>query len=329
MKIAVVGATGLVGRMMVSLLESSGLNITELIPAASKRSAGTKVLFRGEETTVVSVEECIKREPDIALFSAGRDTSLQYAPAFAAAGCKVIDNSSAWRKDPSVPLVVPEVNPESIRKEHTIIANPNCSTIQLVVVLAPLHKSFGIKRVVVSTYQSVSGSGIKGIRQLEDERSGVESEKCYPHPIDLNIIPHGGDFLPDGTTAEEAKLVFETRKILNDRNISVTSTVVRVPVMVSHSEAVNIEFRQNVTAHQVREVLKRSPGIKILDDPSENLYPTPAEATGKDEVFTGRIRQDASLQNAVDLWIVADNIRKGAATNALQIAQIIVEKGLI
>lgn len=329
MKIAVVGATGLVGSKMISLIEDSGLNISELIPAASLRSAGTRVLFRGKECTVMTIEECLKKEPDIALFSAGGEASLKYAPLFEAAGCKVIDNSSAWRKDPSVPLVVPEVNPEAIRKKDMIIANPNCSTIQLVVVLAPLHRKYGIKRVVISTYQSVSGSGIKGMRQLEDERSGIEGERCYPYPIDLNIIPHGGEFLPDGTTAEEAKLVFETRKILNDQSIALTATVVRVPVMVSHSEAVNIEFRQKVTARQVYDVLKDSEGIIVLDDSAANLYPMPVDTSGRDEVFAGRIRQDATLDNAVDLWIVADNLRKGAATNAIQIAELMVMNGLI
>lgn len=329
MKIAVVGATGLVGRKMIELISSSALPVSQLLPVASSRSAGKCISFRSQETKVLSVEDCLKHKPDLALFSAGGAASLQYAPLFAAAGCKVIDNSSAWRKDPSVPLIVPEVNPDAILPEHMIIANPNCSTIQLVVVLAPLHRHFGIKRVVISTYQSVSGSGLKGIQQLEEERAGIKRLACYPHTIDLNIIPHGGDFLPDGTTAEEEKLVSETRKIMELPDIAITATVVRVPVTGGHSESVNIEFTRDVHPSEVRKVLETASGITVQDDPAANLYPMPVNAYGHQEVFVGRIRQDASLCNAVDLWIVADNVMKGAATNAVQIAELMVERKLL
>jgi aspartate-semialdehyde dehydrogenase len=328
MKIAIVGATGMVGRKMTELLELSSLPVGTFIPSASPRSAGGKVTFRGTEHTVVTPETCIAMRPDLALFSAGGTASLQYAPIFAEAGCKVIDNSSAWRKEGSVPLVVPEVNPDAISRDNMIIANPNCSTIQLVVVLAPLHRHFGIRRIVVSTYQSVSGSGLKGVRQLEAEREGSSVERCYPHPIDNNVIPHGGDFLPEGITAEEAKLVFETRKIMDAPEIAITATVVRVPVPVAHSESVNIEFNAPVSADQVRNLLLTQPGIIVQDDPSSNLYPMPVNVAGRDEVFVGRIRQDASLDTAVDLWIVSDNVRKGAATNAIQIAEMLVARQL-
>ncbi len=329
MKIAVVGATGLVGQMMLRCLEASNLPVSEVIAAASERSAGKKILFKGAEITVVTVEQAIAAKPNLALFSAGGAAALQYAPLFTRAGCRVVDNSSAWRREPGVPLVVPEVNPETIGPTNYLIANPNCSTIQLVVALSPLHKAFGIKRLVVSTYQSVSGSGIKGITQLSDERSGISGEKCYPHPIDFNVIPQGGIFLPDGTTVEEEKLVYETRKILNAPGMAITATVVRVPVPVSHSESVNIEFSQPVSPDQVRKVLMVSPGIIVQDEPEVSLYPTPLAATGKDEVYVGRIRQDASLKTAIDLWVVADNVRKGAATNAIQIAENLVMRGFL
>jgi aspartate-semialdehyde dehydrogenase len=330
MKIAVVGATGLVGQKMLELVSSSSLPVSRLIPVATPRSAGKRVIFRDQSVEVISMEEALALKPDLALFSAGGDASLQYAPRFAAIGCKVIDNSSAWRKDPNVPLVVPEVNPDAILPQHMIIANPNCSTIQLVMVLGPLHKQYGIRRVVVSTYQSVSGSGIKGIQQLEQERKGLQPvTPCYPHPIDMNVIPHGGEFLDDGTTAEEAKLVFETRKILSAEELFITATVVRVPVSGGHSESVNIEFNHPVTAAGVKEVLALSAGIEILDNPQKNLYPMPLTAFDKDEVFVGRIRQDASLNTAVDLWIVADNVRKGAATNAIQIAELMFARKLL
>lgn len=321
MKIAVVGATGLVGREMLKQLEASELPVKECIAVASGRSVGKKIDWGEEELMVISVEDALAASPDLALFSAGGEASRLYAPRFADRGCIVIDNSSAWRKDPHVPLVVPEVNCDSIQPGHHIIANPNCSTIQLVVVLKPLHEAFGLRRVVISTYQSVSGSGTRGIAQLAGEREGGIPDRCYPHPIDLNVIPQGGDFLPDGTTTEEEKLLFETRKILCLPELNVTATVVRVPVFNSHSESVNIEFNQDVSAEAVREVLLRSPGIIVLDEPGKSIYPMPIDTAGKDEVFVGRIRRDASLPNAIDLWITADNVRKGAATNAVQIAE--------
>ncbi len=327
MNIAVVGATGLVGCKMTEKLEQSFLPVSTFIPVASERSAGKMIMFRGCETMVITPEAALQCRPSLALFSAGGDTSRKYAPLFAAAGCRVIDNSSAWRQEPGVPLVVPEVNPGTVGPDDMIIANPNCSTIQLVVILEPLHRQFGIRRVVVSTYQSVSGSGLKGIRQLEAERAGTVAEMCYPHRIDLNVIPHGGDFLPDGSTAEEAKLVSETRKIMQLPHLAITSTVVRVPVTGGHSESVNIEFHQEVTAGEVRNTLEKAPGVVVLDEPGKNLYPLPIHSYNRDEVFVGRIRQDASLANAVDLWIVADNVTKGAATNAVQIAELMFAKG--
>jgi aspartate-semialdehyde dehydrogenase len=329
MKIAVVGATGLVGRMMLQRLETSGLPVTQVIPVASERSAGSLVPFIRKELKVLTVADALKMKPDLALFSAGSRASLDYAPLFAAVGCKIIDNSSAWRKNPEVPLVVPEVNPEAIYPEDVIIANPNCSTIQLVVALAPLHRHFGIRRVVVSTYQSVSGSGVKGIRQLEAEMAGNRPQRIYPHPIHLNVIPQGGDFMDDGITTEEEKLVFETRKIMGLPDLAITATVVRVPVTVSHSESVNIEFHGEVDAEDVRNVLKTSPGIIVQDDPGLNLYPMPLTSTGHDEVFVGRIRRDASLKTAVDMWVVSDNVRKGAASNAVQIAEWMAEHHLL
>jgi aspartate-semialdehyde dehydrogenase len=277
----------------------------------------------------MSVLEALEAKPEIALFSAGGDASRKFAPLFAEKGCTVIDNSSAWRKDPDVPLVVPEVNGHIMGAQHRIIANPNCSTIQLVVVLNPLHEALGIRRVVVSTYQSVSGSGIKGIAQLSGERVGKAIDRCYPHPIDLNVIPQGGDFLPNGTTTEEEKLLFETRKILRLPNLMLTATVVRVPVMFSHSESVNIEFDREVSAREVRDVLRTAQGIILRDSPHEGIYPMPLETTGRDEVFVGRIRRDACLSNAIDLWITADNVRKGAATNAVQIAELLVGRNII
>lgn len=329
MKIAIVGATGVVGRKMIELLESSDLPVTELIPVASSRSLGTNITFKEKTIDIVSVKDAVKMLPRIALFSAGREISLEHVQKFADVGCKVIDNSSAWRKEAKVPLVVPEVNFHAIKKTDYIIANPNCSTIQLVMILAPLHRKFGVKRVVISTYQSVSGSGAAGIKQLDDERSALGSNGCYPHPIDLNVLPHGGDFLPNGITTEEEKLLFETRKILQDQSIAITATVARVPVVTCHCEAVNVEFYNDVKPTMVREVLSNSEGVVVTDNPKQNLYPMPINATGSDEVYVGRIRQDASLKNAIDLWIVADNLRKGAATNALQITEKMIKTGLV
>ncbi len=272
---------------------------------------------------VRSVEDGLAARPDIALFSAGSAISKKYAKAFANAGCVVIDNSSAWRGDPTVPLVVPEVNPHTVTRDTRIIANPNCSTIQMVVPLAPLHRAYGIRRLVISTYQSVTGTGVNAARQLQDERAGKEGEKAYPHPIDLNCFPHGGDFLDNGYTAEEMKLVNETRKILEAEEIRITATVVRIPVMGGHSEAVNLELEKDFSVEEVRHLLEQTPGVVVQDDPATNTYPMPRFVEGRDEVFVGRIRRDPSVHHGLDLWIVADNLRKGAATNAVQIAELI------
>jgi aspartate-semialdehyde dehydrogenase len=319
MKIAVVGATGLVGREMLKVLEEYKFPVEELIPVASERSVGLSVSFRGKEYKVVGMEEGIRRKADIAIFSAGGSTSLKFAPRFAEAGTTVIDNSSAWRMDPAVPLVVPEINMDAIQGAK-IIANPNCSTIQMVLALAPLHKAFGIKRLVVATYQSVSGTGKAAVDQLFRERAGETGNGVYPHPIDLNCLPQCDIFLDNDYTKEEMKLVHETRKILGAPQIAITATCVRVPVMGGHSEAVNIEFEKPFTLEKVRELLTAMPGIIVQDDPKALQYPMPAFAHGKDEVFVGRIRRDDSIANGLNLWIVADNLRKGAATNAVQIA---------
>jgi aspartate-semialdehyde dehydrogenase len=329
MKIAVVGATGLVGGEMIRVLEESGLAVDSMIPVASERSQGKSVFFNGVACPVVSPEAAIGMKPHIALFSAGAAASRKLAPLFAQAGITVIDNSSAWRKDPAIPLIVPEINASILRKEHRIIANPNCSTIQMVVALAPLHRRFRVRRVVVATYQSVTGSGARGRQQLEGERLGDFSKRFYPHRIDLNLIPHGGDFLDDGQTSEEEKLQFETCKIIGDENIRVTATVVRVPVYGGHSEAVNVEFELPVSPEEARKILSDTPGIMVQDDPGNNTYPMPFYAQGRDEVFVGRIRKDATVENGLNLWIVSDNLRKGAATNAVQIARYLVDNQLI
>lgn len=327
MKIAVVGATGLVGSKMLQLMEEYGLTQIELLPAASARSIGKEVCFAGKKHKVISVEDAIEARPDYAIFSAGASTSKQYAPLFAAKDCTVVDNSSAWRMDPEIPLVVPEVNIDVVRPQDRIIANPNCSTIQMVMALYPIHKAFGIERLVISTYQSVSGSGIKGLQQMENEEKGLESDvKAYPYPIHHNIIPHGGDFDEQGYTTEETKLVNETRKILRDPDIRVTATVVRVPVSGGHSEAVNVETRRPFELDEVRRLLNAMPGVVVVDDVSRNLYPMPMFAYDKNEVFVGRIRRDLSIPNGMNLWIVADNIRKGAATNAVQIVVELIKR---
>ena len=328
MKVAVVGATGVVGRKMMEVLAERNFPVTELLPVASERSWGRKVQFQGREWTVISADEAIARRPVLALFSAGGGTSAQLAPRFAEAGCYVVDNSSFWRMDPSVPLVVPEINADVITPEDRIIANPNCSTIQMVLPLSPLHRAYGIKRIVVSTYQSVTGAGQKGIEQLEAERAGGSGNK-FPHPIDMNILPHIDSFLPDGYTKEEMKMVNETRKILCDETIAVSATTVRVPVEGGHSESVNIEFRRPFELSDVRRLVADMPGVVVQDDPANNLYPMPLYAWGKDEVFVGRIRRDTSVENGLNLWCVADNIRKGAATNAVQIAEFLLSKGWI
>ena len=324
MKIAVVGATGLVGSVIIQVLEEGRYlppsEISGFIPVASAASAGKKLKFNGNEYEVLGMEQAINLKPDVAIFSAGAKTSETWAPVFAEAGITVIDNSSAWRMFDNIPLVVPEINAHTIKPDTRIIANPNCSTMQLVVVAGPLHFKYGIKRMVVSTYQAVTGSGIKGVQQLENERKGIEYESFYPHRIDLNLIPQGGAFLDNAYTAEEMKLLNETRKILNNQDIMLTSTVVRVPVYGGHSMAVNIEFAKEYNFDEVREIIRNTSGVVVQDNPERSHYPMPVNAEGRDEVFVGRIRRDISHLHALDLWIVADNLRKGAATNAVQIA---------
>ncbi len=328
MKIAVIGATGLVGGEMLKVLEERQLPISELLPVASAKSVGKKIVFANTEYEVISLEEAVEKQPDVAIFSAGGSTSIEWAPRFAAVGTRVIDNSSAWRMDDNIPLVVPEINGSIITKDHHIIANPNCSTIQLVMALSPLHKRYSIKRLVISTYQSVSGSGLKAVNQLIDEREGKEGKKAYPHQIDLNVLPHVGYFNDDGYTSEEIKLVTETNKIL-DANIKTTATVVRVPVISSHSEAVNIEFENDFVIEEVKRLLGTMPGVVVFDFPQANLYPMPIMAAGKDEVFVGRLRRDLSQPNSLNMWVVSDNLRKGAATNAVQIAQYLINNRLV
>ena len=326
MKVAVVGATGLIGSRMLEVLEERHFPVTELLPVASSRSWGKKVTFQGKEWTVMSADEAIAQKPVLAIFSAGGSASGELAPKFAAIGCYVVDNSSYWRMDPSVPLVVPEINADVLKKDSYIIANPNCSTIQMVMCLAPLHKAYGIKRIVVSTYQSVTGAGQKGLSQMEAERAGGSGDK-FPYPIDMNVIPHIDVFQPDGYTKEEIKMVNETRKILRDPSIAVSATTVRVPVKGGHSESVNIEFRKPYDVDEARRLMAEMPGVVVQDDPAHNVYPMPLYAWGKDEVFVGRIRRDFSVENGLNIWCVSDNARKGAATNAVQIAQVLLSTG--
>lgn len=327
MRIAVVGVTGMVGGVILQVLEESNIKVDELIPIASERSVGKEILFQGNSYQVLSMEAGLEKKPQIAIFSAGGATSLKMAPLFKAQGCYVIDNSSAWRMDENIPLLVPEINADILNKEDLIIANPNCSTIQMVLALAPLHQAYHIKRLVVSTYQSVTGSGVVAVRQLQDERICKEKPaKCYPHPIDMNLIPHGGDFLENDYTSEEMKLVDETRKILRDEEIQVTATVVRVPVMGGHSESINAEFHYEFSVKDALDLMRNYPGISIQDNPSENLYPMPKYAQGKNDVFVGRVRRDESQEKTLNMWVVSDNLRKGAATNAVQIAAYIINK---
>jgi aspartate-semialdehyde dehydrogenase len=326
MKIAVVGATGLVGGVMLQVLEERGFANEEIIVAASAKSVGKKIAFAERELEVVSVETAINSNCDYAIFSAGGSTSKQYAPLFAEKGTIVIDNSSAWRMKEDVPLVVPEINFSAIKAENRIIANPNCSTIQMVLALSNLHKAYGIKRIVVSTYQSVTGTGVKAVRQLECEQQGLDCEKAYPHKIHENILPHGGDFLENGYTTEEQKLVDETRKIFDNQNIQISATVARVPVKGGHSESVNVEFEKQFELSDVYKLLQSTSGVCVLDKPFENVYPMPSISHGKDEVFVGRVRRDTSCINGLNLWIVADNLRKGAATNAIQILEYLVRE---
>ena len=323
MKVAVVGATGMVGEIMRSVLEERNFPVTEFLPVASARSIGKTICFQGKDYTVIGLEEAVERAPDFALFSAGGQTSLDWAPKFAAVGTTVIDNSSAWRMHPDHKLIVPEINADRLTLSDKIIANPNCSTIQMVMVLAPLHKRYGIKRVVVSTYQSITGTGVKAVQQLEDEYNGKDGEKAYPHPIHRNALPHCDVFMDNGYTKEEMKLVNETHKIL-DPNIKVTATAVRIPVVGGHSESVNLSFSKEVDLDEVREILNKAPGVVVVDDLANNNYPMPLDAQGKDEVFVGRIRKDESQENGLNLWIVADNLRKGAATNTVQIAEYLI-----
>ena len=322
MKVAVVGATGMVGEVMLKVLAERKFPLTELIPVASEKSAGSILSFEGKDYTVVTLEDAVKLSPGIAIFSAGGAVSFEWAPKFAAVGTTVIDNSSAWRMDEDKKLVVPEINGHLLTKADKIIANPNCSTIQLVMVLEPLHKKYGVKRVVVSTYQSISGTGVKAVKQMENERAGIQSDMVYPYPIDQNCLPHCDVFEDNGYTKEEMKLTKETKKIL-DPNISVTATAVRVPVVGGHSESVNIEFENEPNLGEIRKILHDTAGITLQDNPDTNNYPMPRYASGKDDVFVGRIRQDFSQANTINLWIVADNLRKGAATNAVQIAEIV------
>lgn len=329
MKVAVVGATGMVGRMMLKVLEERQFPVDRLFPAASERSAGKEVIFRGKPVRVLSVMEAVEAIPDVAIFSAGASVSKEWAPVFAENGTTVIDNSSAWRMEPGIPLVVPEINATAINAETRIIANPNCSTIQMLMAIAPLYREYGIRRLVISTYQSVTGTGVRAVTQLENERRGLTGEMAYPHPIDLNCIPQCDVFLDNGYTKEEMKLVNETRKILGDEEIKVTATAVRVPVTGGHSEAVNIEFTREFDLDRVRTLLSSTPGVILYDDPSQNKYPMPLIAHDHDEVYVGRLRRDFSQEKTLNLWVVADNIRKGAATNAVQIAEYMLSSGLL
>lgn len=329
MKVAVVGATGLVGTKMLQVLEERNFPVTELIPVASEKSIGKEVSFKGKPYKVVGMQDAISMKPNVALFSAGGGTSTHWAPAFAEAGITVIDNSSAWRMDPTKKLVVPEINADALTQDDKIIANPNCSTIQMVVALAPLHKRYKARRIVVSTYQSVTGTGVKAVNQLMNERKGISGEMAYKYPIDLNVIPQIDVFLDNGYTKEEMKMVLETKKIMRDEDIRVTSTTVRIPVMGGHSESVNIEFEEEFDLAEVRKLLSEAPGVVVVDDPSTQQYPMPMDAHERDEVFVGRLRRDETQPKTLNMWIVSDNLRKGAATNAVQIAEYLTAKGLI
>lgn len=329
MRLAVVGATGLVGQEILKVLDEHNFEFDELYLVASAKSVGKEIEYKGKKYTVKSMEEAVKLAPDIAIFSAGGSTSLEWAPKFAAVKTTVIDNSSAWRMDPTKKLVVPEINGDSLQSEDLIIANPNCSTIQMVLALAPLHKRYKINRIVVSTYQSVTGTGKNAVEQLMNERKGIEGTKVYPHRIDMNVLPHIDVFLDNGYTKEEMKMVNETRKILGDQSIAITSTTVRVPAVGGHSEAVNVEFANEYDLKEVRELLENTPGVVVQDDVKNNVYPMPINSHGRDEVFVGRLRRDESQPKTLNMWIVADNLRKGAATNAVQIAEFLKAKDLV
>ncbi len=329
MKIAVVGATGLVGQVMLQVLEERNFPVDNLIPVASARSVGTKVTFNGNKIPVVSVDTAMEMRPQIAIFSAGGGLSKEIAPKFAEKGITVIDNSSAWRMDSTKKLIVPEINAGELTAEDKIIANPNCSTIQLVVALHDLHRAYTIDRLIVSTYQSVTGTGVKAVQQMNEERIGEATNPVYPYPIDKNCLPHGGDFVENGYTTEEIKLVNETRKIYGDQGLKITGTVVRVPVVGGHSESVNVSFKSDFELSEAIEVIKNTAGVTLQDDPARNIYPMPLYSEGKDDVFVGRIRRDESHPRALNLWVVSDNLRKGAATNAVQIAEYLVDNNLL
>lgn len=329
MKIAVVGATGMVGNVMLKVLAERNFPVTELIPVASEKSVGKQIEYKGKPYTVVGLQDAVNMKPDIAIFSAGGGTSLEWAPKFAEAGTTVIDNSSAWRMNPNNKLVVPEINADLLTAEDKIIANPNCSTIQMVLVMNPLHKKYKIKRAIVSTYQSTTGTGVKAVEQMENERNGVNGEMAYPYPIDKNCIPHCDVFEDNGYTKEEMKLVNEPKKILRDNSLRLTATAVRVPVVGGHSEALNIEFENDFDLAEVRQILHDTDGITLQDNPDTNTYPMPLFAGDKDDVFVGRIRRDESQPNTINMWVVTDNLRKGAATNAVQIAEYLVENKLV
>lgn len=329
MKLAIIGATGLVGQVMLKVLEERNFPVSELIPVASERSIGKLISFRGKDYKVCGIQTAIDLQPDIALFSAGGETSLTWAPKFAEAGITVIDNSSAWRMDHSKPLIVPEINATQLTSKDKIIANPNCSTTQMVVALAPLHKKFKIKRIVVSTYQSITGTGVKAVKQLENEMAGIEGEMAYPHPIHQNALPHCDVFEANGYTKEEMKLVRETQKIFDDRSIAVTATAVRIPTSGGHSEAINVEFENDFELKYIKQLLNETPGVVVQDNIEMNTYPMPITANGKDDVFVGRIRRDCSQPNTLNLWVVSDNLRKGAATNTIQIAEYLLQQQLV
>ena len=329
MKLAIVGATGMVGEVMLQVLSERNFPITELIPVASARSVGKKIDFKERSFKVVGLSNAVSMRPDIALFSAGGETSMEWAPKFAEQGTVVIDNSSAWRMDPSKKLIIPEINADILTKEDKIIANPNCSTIQMLMALAPLKNKYGIKRIVVSTYQSITGTGVKAVQQLENEYNNVEGPMAYPYPIHRNALPHCDDFMNNGYTKEEMKLLNETHKIFGDKSIGVTATAIRIPVVGGHSESVNVQLKREFELNDVRKLLYDSPGIIVQDNPETNSYPMPIYSEGKDEVFVGRVRRDFSQENSLNLWVVSDNLRKGAATNTIQIAEYLINKDYI
>ncbi|QCX02014.1 aspartate-semialdehyde dehydrogenase [Aggregatimonas sangjinii] len=329
MKVAVVGATGMVGEVMLKVLAERNFPITELLLVASERSVGKKLAYKGKEHTIIGLSDAVAAKPQIAIFSAGGDTSLEWTPKFAEVGTTVIDNSSAWRMDPDKKLVVPEINAGKLTSSDKIIANPNCSTIQLVMALSPLHIKYKMKRVVISTYQSVSGTGVKAVRQLENEIAGIKGEMAYPYPISRNALPHCDVFMENGYTKEEMKLAREPQKILDDRTFSISATAVRIPTAGGHSESVNVEFENDFTVNEVRQLLNDTPGVTVQDNPDTNTYPMPIYAHDKDEVFVGRIRRDETQRNTLNMWIVSDNLRKGAATNAVQIAEYLVKNQLV